>query len=115
MPRGGAKKTLKKILKKTKRRQRCAWLNYSNKNLNAFNLLSIRPFLTGRILQGIVERVVWKIFLGNICPVHDLKISERLLRSKIFSKSDSWFYVQRISLCVRRGWGGVGRRGWKIK
>ena len=33
---------------------------------------ALRPFLTGRIFQEIFGRVGSKIFLGNICPVHDL-------------------------------------------
>ena len=54
-----------------------------------------RSFLTGRIFQEIFRRAGSKIFLGNIYPVHDLKISDRLLRSKSFFKSDSWFYMRR--------------------
>ena len=39
--RGGAKKTLK-ILKITKRRQRCAWLFYCTKHVNDFEFFEFR-------------------------------------------------------------------------
>ena len=47
---------------------------------------NVRAFLTGRIFQEIFGRPGSKRFLGNICPVYDLNISDRLLRSKSFFK-----------------------------
>ena len=37
-----------------------------------------------------------KKFLEKFRQVHNLKISGRLLRSKIFFQKKSWFYIQRM-------------------
>ena len=55
------------------------------------------PFLTVRILQEIFGRAGSKLFLGNICTVHVLKISDCLTAQEFFQISDSWFYMQRSS------------------
>ena len=59
----------------------------------------VSPFLTGRIFQGIFGRAGSKIFLGDICPVHDLKILDRLLL-----QSAEFFQIQIPGfVCVGSG------------
>ena len=61
---------------------------------------SVRPFLTGSIFQEIFGRAGSKIFLGNICPVHDLKISDRLLRyNSVFNQIPGFIWVGSGVLC----------------
>ena len=69
-------------------------LNKEFTNHNIF-FYCIRPFLTRKIFQELFGLEGSKNFLEKSRLVHNLKISDRLLR--FFSKKYSWFYMQRIS------------------
>ena len=73
--------------------------------------LSKAKAVTGRFCQEIFGRAGSRIFLRNNCPVHDLKISDRLLRSK--SSFKIRFLVLYAAYFVVRakgtGWGGKTR------
>ena len=68
----------------------------------------VRKYLFSEILYGrqavfyedFFSRIIWvrgvKHFLENFVRVHNLKISNRLLRSKSLKKKKSWFYMQRM-------------------
>ena len=59
--------------------------------------MAVRPFLTRIFFQELFESEGSKIFLQKYRQVHNLKISNRLLRSKsFFQKIYSWFYMQRM-------------------
>ena len=59
-------------------------------------VLAVRPFLTRKFFQELFGLEGSKLFLEKSCQVHNLKISDRLLRSESFLKIYSWFYMQRM-------------------
>ena len=69
---------------------------------------SVRPFLTRKFFQEILGLEGSQNFLGKFRQVHNLKISDRLLRSKSFFKKI--FLVLYAAYFVMReegmGWGG---------
>ena len=59
--------------------------------------MAVRPFLTRIFFQELFGLEGSKNFLEKFRQVHNLKISNRLLRSKsFFAKKYSWFYMQRM-------------------
>ena len=54
------------------------------KNLNAFRLSVLRPFLSRKFFQENLGLEGSNNFLGKFRQVHNLKISDRLSRSKSF-------------------------------
>ena len=60
------------------------------------HFMAARPFLTRKFVQEFFVLEVSKHFLEKFRQVHNLKISDRLLRSKSFKKTKSWFYMQRM-------------------
>ena len=63
--------------------------------------MTVRPFFTRMFFQELFGLEGSKKFLEKFRQVHNLKISNRLLRSKsFFSKKYSWFYMQRMYVCV---------------
>ena len=59
--------------------------------------MAVRPFFTGIFFQELFGLEGSKKFFEKFRQVHNLKISNRLLRSKsFFSKKYSWFYMQRM-------------------
>ena len=60
--------------------------------------MTVRPFLTRKFFQELFGLEGSKKFLGKFCQVHNLKISDRLLRSRsFFQKSIPGFIC---SVCV---------------
>ena len=59
--------------------------------------MAVRPFVTRIFFQGLFGLEGSKHFLENFRQVHNLKISNRLLRSKSLKiYIYSWFYMQRM-------------------
>ena len=59
--------------------------------------MAVRPFLTRIFFQELFGLEGSKNFLEKFRQVHNLKISDRLLRSKsFFQKTYSRFYMQRM-------------------
>ena len=69
---------------------------------------TLRPFLTRKFFQEILGLEGSQNFLGKFRQVHNLKISDRLLRSKSFFKKiflvlyAAYFVVREEGM----GWGG---------
>ena len=59
--------------------------------------MAVRPFFTKNFFQELFGLEGSKHYLlEKFRQVHNLKTSNRLLRSKSFSKKYSWFYMQRM-------------------
>ena len=61
--------------------------------------MAVRPFFTKNSFQELFGLEGSKTFLEKFRQVHNLKISNRLLRFKSFSKKYVWFYMQRMHMC----------------
>ena len=61
--------------------------------------MAVRPFLTRIFFQELFGLEGSKSVLEKFRQVHNLKISDRLLRSKrFFPKKYSWFYMRAASV-----------------
>ena len=63
--------------------------------------MAVRPFLTRIFFQELFGLEGSKHFLEKFRQVHNLKISNRLLRSKSLKKKKSWFYMQLMRTLFR--------------
>ena len=61
-------------------------------------LMAVRPFLTSNFFQELFGLERSKDFLENFCQVHNLKISDHLLRSKSFLQKNIPGFI--CSVCV---------------
>ena len=69
----------------------------------------LRPFLTRKFFQEILGLEGSQNFLGKFRQVHNLKISDRLLRSKSFFQENIPGFICSV---FRSAWGGDGV-GWE--
>ena len=79
-------------------------------HLNLLTIFPLRPFLTRKFFQEILGLEGSQNFLGKFRQVHNLNISDRLLRSKSFFQENIPGFTCSV-FCSAWGGDGVGLKG----